>query len=963
MLENIVAWVLNNYIGEYLEDLNTDQLSVALLSGQVELENVPLKKTALRKLDLPLEVKAGLLGKLTLSVPITHLRSEPWALKLSDVLIIVGPPTPDRRYDVEAVERVEQQKKEQMLDELEKRHTSELSSFLGLTVPASQDTWWGASLISTVLNNIQLILNNVHIRYEDNLSLPNGLVFNCGIRIQTMTMQTTNAAGKPGFVEPQTGVNIFKKLELKGFSLYWNSDQKLSKNIDTPKNLRDILAPEDPNCAFIIHPCSAELRMERNSSKFPLKGHTPRFKFFLRPEKITVEMTRRQMAELRALNREWARFERARQHRKWRPLMHIGENAAAWWRFAYDRVSDDARRVQSRRSWHFALTRARHLNAYCRAYRRRLLALIAEPTLRTSIDHTEEDRTPPSGSPVKASSPTHGMHEDVTIMKQIEHDSQYSYHELHLFRETVFRRIMREKAKEKGVDTSMTNDEAFENIDSPVEEIPSADILRSVHKEDGGGLYGWITSFFTQEENKVEKDEAFDFGKLDLNEFKDLPKSFNVKEMEEEILDVLHESWDDSTLLRRDMLLAEIAMRLEHMTLRFIDTVKLEQTEQRRVLAMDLTGVTSRVELSPRQHSLMVSLAVHDMGIQRLRTGHPPPKDGRSYDDLDQSFMFSLAESTKILLAVGRKDSVDENPDPMFRMLYRRRSPRLTVRHNIEGSFRPVSVMYEENALAGLSSLFADDPNMFTSSTNLPADIDFPNAEQISTIESHVFVNLHIPSVTMELRRRGWGEQRRSSPEWEAGDPFACLTVHNVSMGYVTREAHVSKVKLGIGHLELADLMERTPYPLLSTGKGMYGLPKTLSASCPDLSQAPITETNISSSLPTRSFLENLPSVHTSRKISTAGDGRRQPEEKEATILITFVDSKHPQFESKYMKKNYDVDIELNELDMGMNRRTWTGLLDLAGLLGIEEVEDDITEKPEADQGIVETAKRDTYPA
>ncbi|RCN43105.1 hypothetical protein ANCCAN_10893 [Ancylostoma caninum] len=114
---------------------------------------------------------------------------------LSDVLIIVGPPTPDRRYDVEAVERVEQQKKEQMLDELEKRHASELSSFLGITVPASQDTWWGASLISTVLNNIQLILNNVHIRYEDNLSLPNGLVFNCGIRIQTMTMQTTNAAG------------------------------------------------------------------------------------------------------------------------------------------------------------------------------------------------------------------------------------------------------------------------------------------------------------------------------------------------------------------------------------------------------------------------------------------------------------------------------------------------------------------------------------------------------------------------------------------------------------------------------------------------------------------------------------------------------------------------------------------------------------------------------------------------
>lgn len=37
MLENLVAWVLNNYIGEYLENLNTDQLSIALLQGMLLL--------------------------------------------------------------------------------------------------------------------------------------------------------------------------------------------------------------------------------------------------------------------------------------------------------------------------------------------------------------------------------------------------------------------------------------------------------------------------------------------------------------------------------------------------------------------------------------------------------------------------------------------------------------------------------------------------------------------------------------------------------------------------------------------------------------------------------------------------------------------------------------------------------------------------------------------------------------
>lgn len=34
MLRDLIAWVLNNYLGKYVEDLNTTQLTVALLSGK-----------------------------------------------------------------------------------------------------------------------------------------------------------------------------------------------------------------------------------------------------------------------------------------------------------------------------------------------------------------------------------------------------------------------------------------------------------------------------------------------------------------------------------------------------------------------------------------------------------------------------------------------------------------------------------------------------------------------------------------------------------------------------------------------------------------------------------------------------------------------------------------------------------------------------------------------------------------
>lgn len=44
----------------------------------------------------------------------------------------------------------------------------------------------------------------------------------------------------------------------------------------------------------------------------------------------------------------------------------------------------------------------------------------------------------------------------------------------------------------------------------------------------------------------------------------------NLK-VEDEILDVLNESRDDSTILHRDTLLAEVKLKLERMTIRFID--------------------------------------------------------------------------------------------------------------------------------------------------------------------------------------------------------------------------------------------------------------------------------------------------------------------------------------------------------------------------------------------------------
>lgn len=59
--------------------------------GKVELENLPLKKDALRHLGLPVEVKAGFIGKVQLHVPVRQIRSAPWIICIERMYLVAAP--------------------------------------------------------------------------------------------------------------------------------------------------------------------------------------------------------------------------------------------------------------------------------------------------------------------------------------------------------------------------------------------------------------------------------------------------------------------------------------------------------------------------------------------------------------------------------------------------------------------------------------------------------------------------------------------------------------------------------------------------------------------------------------------------------------------------------------------------------------------------------------------------------
>ena len=89
-LEGVVAGLLNRFLKTYVDDLNTSQLNVGIWSGDVRLKNLKLKKEALDKFRLPVDVKEGYLGDLTLSIPWSNVRFDCFerVLLIDDTLIL-----------------------------------------------------------------------------------------------------------------------------------------------------------------------------------------------------------------------------------------------------------------------------------------------------------------------------------------------------------------------------------------------------------------------------------------------------------------------------------------------------------------------------------------------------------------------------------------------------------------------------------------------------------------------------------------------------------------------------------------------------------------------------------------------------------------------------------------------------------------------------------------------------------
>ena len=383
---------LNNYLGKYLENLNADQLSIALLHGEVELENIPLRRDALRFVDPSLEVVNGVAGRVKLKIPVSRLRSEPWSILMEKVYVVVAPQKHDD-YDELQDEALLQEIKMSALDGIEcewrAKHDTEHSS----SYYPSYTSWmsFGTSLIGNIVDNLQVEICDVHLRYEDTESVPSQ-VMACGVSL-SLSAQSCDANWVPKFVQREAGdMMAFKLIELQNMSVYVNcqteSFQSLSHEDLLLKMSTSNRAAFQAN-QYIIHPVNANALMKRNCAPKPLNSRkTPRIACEIELGSIEVDIKDIQYQSCVMAGRTLHQLHKNRKFWKWRPHEPVKGNVQAWWQYAITCHMEEIHGNHLSRTWETVLEKARDNVAYVAAFKRHL----QNPVVLDATDREVKER-------------------------------------------------------------------------------------------------------------------------------------------------------------------------------------------------------------------------------------------------------------------------------------------------------------------------------------------------------------------------------------------------------------------------------------------------------------------------------------------------------------------------------------------------------------------------------------------
>eukprot|EP01135_Chromosphaera_perkinsii_P007458 Nk52_evm10s859 gene=Nk52_evmTU10s859 len=391
MFESLVASILNQYLGQYVENLDTNQLNISIWGGDVKLQNLVLKAEALSDLDLPITVDEGYLGLLTLKVPWKNLTTQPVVVLVND-LYLTAKPISAYKYDKKKAQQAAFALKQQAISNYESWKAAKKEMATAAKDDGGGEVSFSEKLVARIVENVQITIENVHIRYEDSVSHPFHTFF-VGLTVRSLTIATTNSKWQKQFNEA-SGEQSFKLLALESFAIYMD---ELSGNESTTKGtyaerMRNEIAYKGyfPSHSFILRPVTSVAKA--TLSKTPGKEfNIPRFHAETDFDEFAVTISRSQYLNLILLGDLFSRLSMSRDYLCYRPQCSVKENPKLWWTFVLNCINSDIKKKNQVWTWKFLRLRRDMRVKYMDTYKELLLNPSRHVELRTKVERMEHN--------------------------------------------------------------------------------------------------------------------------------------------------------------------------------------------------------------------------------------------------------------------------------------------------------------------------------------------------------------------------------------------------------------------------------------------------------------------------------------------------------------------------------------------------------------------------------------------
>ncbi|XP_077994048.1 intermembrane lipid transfer protein VPS13A-like isoform X3 [Glandiceps talaboti] len=391
VFESLITDLMNKYLGDFVENLDKSQLKLSIWGGDIVLNNLDLKESALDELDLPVKVKSGHLGKLTLKIPWKNLYSSP-VVATVDGLYMLAVPNVDIKYNAERAAKQKQDAKQKELEkvELAKQHSREKGK-----PKAEKSDSFAEKMAFQIIKNLQVQISNIHVRYEDKYTNPE-TPFSIGVTLHDLSFQTCDSNWKKCLVDSSSNL-IFKLVELDCLAAYWNTNSRLYSDI--PKEqLRSVLKggiagtePKLPPYQYMIKPISMKAQVRINP-KPSSDMSIPKVYLNLVLEEIGVSLEKRQFQDVMELLESFERMARNEPYRKYRPGVPAKGHAKEWWHYAQNCVlKENVRRKTSMWSWNNIAKHRELGKKYKAAWKEKLLTKKPPQHLLDTIKEFEQE--------------------------------------------------------------------------------------------------------------------------------------------------------------------------------------------------------------------------------------------------------------------------------------------------------------------------------------------------------------------------------------------------------------------------------------------------------------------------------------------------------------------------------------------------------------------------------------------